>query len=202
MIARICLLIGCAALVSGPARGQGLGDAAAREKARRQKQPSAQAVPTYTNDNLPAPATASAAPAGTAPAKASGGTPSAKAAGSSATTTPPAAAETPAVTTTPSPNERAIAEQAYVDAIAAAQRRLTALEAHITELQAQLNPMSSTYVYGGAGSNRADDEIRIRTELRDSDAQLAAARQALEAATQALSDFRAGRRTGPPPGRD
>jgi hypothetical protein len=75
----------------------------------------------------------------------------------------------------------------------AARSRLAQVEARIQELQAKLNPMSTTFIYGGLGSNSLTEEAEVKAELAQSDGQLNEARQAVADATRALQDFRQGR---------
>ncbi|HVO12161.1 MAG TPA: hypothetical protein VMX54_15580 [Vicinamibacteria bacterium] len=186
---RAVFLFACVLLLPWPAGAQGLGDAAAREKERRSREAQAgkKAEPaTYTNDDLP----------NQAPAKKQDGQ------------QPPAAGQAPAPEpSSPGPlAQRAAAEQEYQDKVDAAQKEVDALDARLKRLQASLNPMSPTYIYGGTGGATANDEMRVRNEMRDTETQLAAARQALETAKNELSEFRLGRRpvspstAGPPVG--
>ena len=55
----------------------------------------------------------------------------------------------------------------------------------------------TAYIYGAGGSNDANEELRVRAELRDAESQLQAARQALVGANQNLQGFRQGRPPGP-----
>ena len=186
MRARATVLFAFLALLPWPAGAQGIGDAAAREKARRAKENAGRSAepPSYGNEDLRS------------------GKPEGKKEGDAAA--PQAAGSTAPAESTPEPRspqaELKAAEQPYLDAVAAAQKQLDALEARLKELQAMLNPMSSTYIYGGRGGAIANDEIRVRNELRDTEAQIPVARQALEAAKKDLSDFRAGRRREAPAG--
>ncbi len=183
MSARTGVLLACLVVLPWPAGAQGLGDAAAREKERRAKEAHDKTSrPAYTDDDLPS---------GKAAAKKGEEPP--------ATSPAPSGSEPAAEPSSSGPlSERAAAEKPYADAVAAAQQRVDALEGRTRELQAMLNPMSSTFIYGGAGGATANDEMRVRNELRDAETQLTAARQALEAAKDALSEFRLGRRPPPP----
>ncbi len=184
MTARAGVLLACLALLPWPVAAQGIGDAAAKEKDRRAKeaqgtqgQGKAAQPQTFTNDDLP-----------------SGKDPAAKDEQAGA----PPAAPTPLSEPKGAQSDRAASERAYTDAVAAAQRKVDALGKRLNDLQAMLNPMSSTYIYGGATGGTANDEIRVRNEIRDVEGQLAGARQALDAATTALSEFRLGRNPKPP----
>ncbi len=71
----------------------------------------------------------------------------------------------------------------------AAETRVRSLEEQQTKLEARLNPMSTTFVYGAAQQIDAiAEERRIREELRKTQADLAEARQQLATARQKLSD--------------
>jgi hypothetical protein len=56
--------------------------------------------------------------------------------------------------------------------------------------------MSISYIYGSGGSNDANEEIRVREELRQAEGILQGARQALGDANKSLQDFRQGRPSG------
>jgi len=186
MMARAGLLVACVLALPWPVAAQGLGDAAAREKERRTKEAQAggkKAEPTsYTNDDLPG-----------------SKEPSKKEEGKEAAPAARPSRERPAEESSPGPlAERAAAEREYEGKVDAAQKEMDALDARVRDLQAKLNPMSTTYIYGATGAV-AEDELRVRNELRDTEARLAAARQALETAKNELSEFRLGRRSPPPP---
>ncbi len=71
----------------------------------------------------------------------------------------------------------------------AAQTRVVSLEQQVTTLEARLNPMSPTFVYGAAQQMDAiAEERRIREELQKTRAELAEARQQLEAARKDLDN--------------
>jgi molecular chaperone GrpE (heat shock protein) len=50
--------------------------------------------------------------------------------------------------------------------------------------------MSGSFIYGATGSNDANEELRVRAEMREAEAQLAETRDALVKATQAYEDLR------------
>jgi flagellar biosynthesis chaperone FliJ len=83
------------------------------------------------------------------------------------------------------------------DTVARNQARVNALEASVEELQQRLNPMSTTYVYGGTGGpvggTQSSEEMRVRNQLAAAEQQLAQARQALSASESALDQARRGR---------
>jgi len=195
MMARVVLLFACALLLPWPAGAQGIGDAAAHEKERRSKEAQAggkKAEPaTYTNDDLPG---------SKSPTKKEEGQQAAPAGTNQATPATESSSPGPLA-------QRAAAEREYQDKVDAAQKDVDTLEARLKELQASLNPMSPTYVYGGTVGGTANGEMRVQKEMRDTEAQLTAARQALETAKNELSELRLGRRppssrtpTGPPEG--
>jgi hypothetical protein len=172
---------------------QGLGDAAARERAKREAAKKTEAK-RFTNEDLEQ---------GRPPA-----TPAASGEGSPSSSTS-ASSGAPAPSETPDPGageasaeaDRRAQEQQYVDGLQAARNRLTELEARIRELQAKLNPMSTTFIYGdfNVSGNKAAEEAEVRAELTQSEADLASARQAVAVATQALQDFKLGRVPAPVP---
>jgi hypothetical protein len=63
----------------------------------------------------------------------------------------------------------------------------------IKELQDKLNPMSTSYIFGASGSNDANEELRVREELRQAERDVASAREQAAAARKTLEDFRQGR---------
>jgi hypothetical protein len=177
---RVVLVTALLALgTAGWSSAQGLGDAAAREKARRAQQAKPKQPVSLTNEDLekgrppgiPAPAAATQEPAPVAGSESSDGAP------------PDALAE------------RTAQEQPLTDALTAAQERLSAVEARIRELGDKLNPMSGSFIYGPSGSNDVGDEMRTRQELSQAQAQLTSARQDVAAANEALM---AARRRGRP----
>lgn len=160
-----------------PALGaaQGLGDVAARERAKRAQQEKAKAeAKVFTNEHLDK---------GRPPSTAGSADPAAAPEGGSE---PSPAAE-------PSGDDRATQERPLLDSVAAAQASVSANEARIKELADKLNPMSGSFIFGATGSNDANEELRVREEMRQAEAQLIEARQALAAANQALQDVRQGR---------
>jgi DNA repair exonuclease SbcCD ATPase subunit len=137
---------------------QGLGDTAARERARRQQAGrKAEPARVFTNDDLTA------------------GRPSGEGEGGSS-----AIQED-----TRLPVEKVRAE---LDAVRDARNRVSALEAQSRQLQDKLNPMSGSFIYGASGSNSANEEAQVREELNGIEANLAGARRELAQATQALEE--------------
>lgn len=163
-------------LVPFLARAQGLGDVAAREKVKREKDArtaKAQA-PAYTNADLEA----------GQPEGAKKGDGAAAAGGAAAE---PSAAEQAAQ---PESREGRSADrdrQGRDQAVKAAQEALVAAEARVQELRNKLNPMSTSFIYGPTGSNSAEEEARVTAELKEAEQAVEAARGALEAARTAAS---------------
>jgi hypothetical protein len=175
---RTSIVLGLLALVlpAGVA-AQGLGDTAAREREKRARQAQEQKTEAkvFTNDDLdagrPPDATASDASAAAAPA------PEAAGGGEQA----------------PEEPDRLAEERPYIEAIRSAQEQVASTEARIRELSEKLNPMSGSFIYGFQGSNSANEEAQVRQGLREAEAQLLEARQALTSANQSIQDFRRGR---------
>jgi hypothetical protein len=157
---------------------QGLGDAAARERQKREAAVPREKARVLTNDDLPR--SDSAGPA-----------------------TPAAAAATEAGPSRQDPDRRGDEDQAKTELekaqarVEEARQAVVAAEEHLKALQDRLNPMSGSFIYGATGSNDVNEELRVRAEMRDAEAQLAAARDALVKATQAAEDVRL--RRAPPP---
>jgi hypothetical protein len=187
MIARrvaIALAVAGAFLV-GTAHAQGLGNVAAREKAKRAeskaKKPEAK---VFTNTELE-----EGRPPGWKKDESAGESASPEVAGTPAESTEPRALST---------SDRAEQERSYVEAITEAQQGVAAAEGRVRQLQEKLNPMSVAYIYGSGGSNDANEELRVRQELTTAEAQLQGARQQLGTANKGLQDFRQGRSSSPP----
>jgi hypothetical protein len=177
-VLRVATVLSLLALaLPGSGVAQGLGDAAAREKARREKQEARKKAPVLTNEDLDK---------GRPPTS---GT-------STGSETAPAAAGSETRAESPPPEDRFAAERPYLDAVTQAQTRVSQVEARIQELGAKLNPMSTSFIYGSQGSGSANEEAEVRAELSQAQGELTQARQELVAATQALQDVRQGR----PPG--
>ncbi len=178
---RVVTIVGLIALAlpcSGVA--QGLGDAAARERARREKEQQAKKAPVLTNEDLD-----KGRPPGTTPAAAQGAS-SAAESGEAPRDSPPL-------------EDRFAAERPYLDALKEAQTRVSQLESRIQELGAKLNPMSGSFIYGATGSNSANEEAEVRGQLRQAESELTEARQAVQTANQTLQEFRQGRSAPPAP---
>lgn len=179
----VLLLFGTAVAASA----QGLGDAAARERQKREAKKASDPGRVYSNDDLPVPDPEAAKKKG---------------------------AEAPASTTAAADAEAggsgddaasvfAARKQRVADAEAAAksaQSAVDGLEARIRQLQDMLNPMSPGFIYGSATTgDMAGAEARARQELTQSEARLAEARKALAAANQELENAQLGRLPSPRP---
>lgn len=157
---------------------QGLGDTAARERAKRDAKQQAKAEPAkaFTNEDL-----------------AEGRPPGQKADDEA----PQATQETSEDQAPPPPTEdKAASERPLLDALSRAQQGITTAQTKVQQLSEKLNPMSVSYIYGAGGSNDANEELRVRQELREAESQLQAARQAVATANRNLQDFRQGRPIG------
>jgi hypothetical protein len=182
-IVRTLAAFGLGAIVASAAAAQGIGDKAAQERAKR-AQAKGKEAKVFTNTDLDA---------GRPP----GSKPSSDDANAVAAATS-SEASAPASSSSPDPYaERREQDKVYVDAVQAAQAQAAAVEARIKELSSKLNPMSMSYIYGSGGSNDANEEQRVRQELREAEEQLTSARQAVQTANQNLQDFRQGRPVGP-----
>jgi hypothetical protein len=157
---------------------QGLGDIAARAKADREQraQEAPQPVRTFTNDDLPE----------RDPSE-----------DSEDEVTPDEGDESP-------PEDRASRSRARDSGgpdeaeIERSRNRVRRLEAMVEELQQRLNPMSTTYIYGGTGGPvggvQSDEERAVRRQLDAAQQQLDQARESL---AEAESRGGSGRRDEP-----
>jgi hypothetical protein len=179
-VRRATIVVGLLAFVlPAVATAQGLGDAAARERAKRDAAKKASEAKVLTNDDLDK------------------GRPPGSTSTSGASTAAPE--ERPAEAPSSPPMEDRLAnERPYVDALAAARARVSGIEQRIQDLRSKLNPMSGSFIYGASGSNSANEEAEVRDQLNQAEAELNAARQAAVAADQALQDFKQGRASAPP----
>jgi peptidoglycan hydrolase CwlO-like protein len=185
LAALVVLLAGTSA-----ARAQGLGDAAARERQKREAQKSKEPPRVFDNQDLPEhepekgdknKGTDKAAEPTPPPPM-----PGAEGSGASDAGSVLAARR----------NRIAQAESA----VSAAKADVDRIEARIRQLQDMLNPMSPSYIYGSASSgDMAGAEARARSELQQAEVRLAEARKALAAANQSLEDAQLGRLPSPSP---
>jgi hypothetical protein len=187
---RIAIVLGLLALaLPALAAAQGLGDAAAREREKRQAAKKPAPAKVYTDDDL-----AEGRPPGTS---------SADGANPSSTTSMPEAASPAPEQSSPEADRRA-EDQQYVEAVTTAQARVAQVEKRIQELQARLNPMSTTFIYGdfsGLGGDKVAEEAEVKAELAQAEVELNAARQAVVDATRARDAFRQARPDEVPQGR-
>jgi hypothetical protein len=170
-------------LLPGPAGAQGLGDAAKRERQKRQAVPAKTGEPrVFDNDDLDA----------GKPPKKPGEEDAAAAAPAQATADPgPDLEESRAA----QDRERlAAAEQGVADAEA----RLAAVQARVQELKDKLNPMSPSYVFGAASTGMAAPgaDMRIREELQQAEAEAADAQRGVEDARRLLDAVRSPQQSG------
>jgi chromosome segregation ATPase len=165
---------------------QGLGDAAARERQKREKESAKKPTHAYTNADLrqeepPKKGEKQEARSGESEAARIDRERSERQSHS----------EEPDQGARPDPAAERVAQaQSEVES---ARGRVSEIEARVSDLRGRLNPQSTTYIYGAYGSNSANDELQVRAELNDAENELAAARQALGAAEEALQDARQGR---------
>lgn len=163
MSVRGLTLAGAVVLLALPALGwaQGLGDVAAAARKEREQRAGAdrQPVRSFTNDDLPeredSPESAD-----------------------STTAQEPRPSREGSSADRPSGTARQRAEE-----LDRARTRVERLEAKVEELQQRLNPMSTTYIYGGtggpAGGGQSDQEIAVRRQLQATEQQLEEARDRL-----------------------
>ena len=183
------LLVALVLALPGLALAQGLGDAAAREKQKRQTTPKSKTTRVITNDDLrkDEPDKKSETGQGASPALESG---------SSAPSSSSSQAERESRSHTASESDsrqQAIDQaQAQVDS---ARSAVVAAEARVKELGDKLNPMSPSFIYGQAQSgDAAGEEMRTREALRAAEAELAGAREGLVQANKNFEDVRQGRK--------
>jgi hypothetical protein len=175
---RRSILVFLTLLLAGPALAQGIGSVAAKEKQKRDATGQKEKPKVITNDDLKSEqgksGTATPAPeaSSTAPASESGNPDAHK------------YAQAPAE---PNPLDQA---QAAVDS---ARGAVIAAEEKVKALGDKLNPMSPSFIYGQAQSgDAAGEEIRTREALRQAEAELAQARDALVKANEAHERVRQG----------
>lgn len=177
--ALITLLLGGAV----GARAQGLGDAAARERQKRDAQQKAkEPARVYDDQDLPQ----------HEPEKGD------KKKGTGNAATPPVASPSGSDAASENATRRGRVAEAEA-AVTTAKAEVDRLEARVRDLQAMLNPMSTTYIYGTRVSgDLASEEARVRDDLRQTEARLADARKAVDAANKGLEDAQLGRSPSSP----
>ena len=171
----------------GLALAQGLGDAAAREKQKRQTTKS-KTTRVITNDDLRKDEPDKKAEGqGASPAQ----EPGSSAASSSSSQ---AERESRSHTASESDSRQQAIDQAQAQ-VESARSAVIAAEARVKELGDKLNPMSPSFIYGQAQTgDAAGEEMRTREALRAADAELAGAREGLVQANKNLEDVRQGRK--------
>ncbi len=185
-VLRVATVLGLLALfLPGGGAAQGLGDAATRERARREKEEAKKKAPVLTNEDLD-----KGRPPKSGPSTGAVTTPSAAGSGVTPAESPPP--ESPPL------EDRFAQERPHLDAVQQAQTRVSQTESRIQELQAKLNPMSTLFIYGSRGSNSPAEEAAVREQLTQAETELTQARQDLAAANQALQSARRGRPGGSP----
>jgi hypothetical protein len=153
------------------AAAQGLGDAAARERAKREKSASSR---SYSNDDLER-----GRPTGSAKKKttASSAASPEHAPSSTSDTATSSEAGAPSRRSESSESSEPREPRESREPARPPQSNTAALEARIKGLQDKLNPMSGSFIYGATGSGDANEEARVRSELQQAEAELAQARQ-------------------------
>jgi chromosome segregation ATPase len=181
-VLRLALVLAALGLPAAVA-AQGLGDTAARERERREKEQQAkkgEEAPVYTNHDLDA----------IRPPDADDDSEDGDSTASEASDS---REETPS---RPVGRIRGRDDdlRPYRDGLSNAQAEVDQIQAQIQELNGKLNPMSRDYVYGAAQSgDAAGEEIRIKNELAELEERLGEARRDLAVATEALQAARDGR---------
>ena len=181
------LLVALVLALPGLALAQGLGDAAAREKQKRQTTKS-KTTRVITNDDLRKDEPDKKAEGqGASPAQ----EPGSSAASSSSSQ---AERESRSHTASESDSRQQAIDQAQAQ-VESARSAVIAAEARVKELGDKLNPMSPSFIYGQAQTgDAAGEEMRTREALRAADAELAGAREGLVQANKNLEDVRQGRK--------
>jgi ABC-type Fe3+-hydroxamate transport system substrate-binding protein len=168
-------------LLPGPAGAQGLGDAARRERQKRQTVPPKTEEPrVFDNDDLNA---------GKPPKKEGEGE-----AAPDAAAPPAASSEQPSDEDVQKAVDRERVAQAE-KAVAEAAARLATAQARVQELKDKLNPMSPSFVFGAANAGMAAPgaDMRIREELQQAELEAVEAEKAVEDARREREDARAQR---------
>jgi len=184
------LLVALVLALPGLALAQGLGDAAAREKQKRQAAPKSKTTRVITNDDL-----RKDEPDKDKKAEGQGASPALES-GSSAASSSSHQAERESRSGAAGEGDARQQEldqaQAQIDS---ARSAVVAAEARVKELGDKLNPMSPSFIYGQAQTgDAAGEELRTREALRAADAELAGAREALVQANKNFENVRQGRK--------
>jgi hypothetical protein len=182
------LLVALVLALPGLALAQGLGDAAAREKQKRQTTPKSKTTRVITNDDLRKDEPDKKAEGqGASPALESGSS-------ASSSSSSQAERESRSHTASESDSRQQAIDQAQAQ-VESARSAVVAAEARVKELGDKLNPMSPSFIYGQAQTgDAAGEEMRTREALRAAEAELAGAREGLVQANKNLEDVRQGRK--------
>ena len=181
-VRRVATVLGLLAFVlPAVVTAQGLGDVAARERAKREAAKKPAEAKVLTNEDLD-----------------KGRPPGTERTGGERASAPASEESRSEAPTSPPMEDRLASERSYLDAIQAAQTRVSEIEQQIQNLRSKLNPMSGSFIYGASGSNSANEEAQVRDQLSRAEGELNAARQTVVEANQALADFKRGRPSAPP----
>jgi hypothetical protein len=199
-MARGFLIALLAASLAGPAFGQGLGEVAAREKARRARLKEKGPVRTYTDDDLETQKrqgtpTKAAAPSNTGGESTASEPASQEESGRKRSNDEPESGRTRASETGSSESSNDWQERARAirDEISGAQKEIAALEARIADLQLDANPNSPDLLDPNRLQKREAEKAQAISDLAKAKAALAKA----EADQQKLEED--ARRSGVPP---
>ena len=188
-------------LLAGGVCGQDLGDAAARERAKRGKKAveGAPAARVFTNADLPKeerPAAEGAQSESTAVSPPPTSSPSsAREKGSGPGSEAPAAGGAAQPEEGP-PEEHGSVVDEWRDRAAevakplrAAKQRLKEVEERIAELRERLNPMSTKYVFGAGGGQDPNEVFAVQGELGKAETEREEARESLAEAQRGWDEF-------------
>jgi hypothetical protein len=172
-LTRVTLGLALVLLLPGFALSQGLGDAAARERQKREAAPTKEKARVLTNDDLSKqeagqPASESAPPA------------------SSSSESRSADRENESGESREQEDPRQAELRQAQEQVDQARDAVVAAEQRVNELSAKLNPMSPTFIYNNPqNADAANEEIRTRQALTAAQGELQQARDALVRANQA-----------------
>jgi len=192
MITRETLLGASLLLVALPvlATAQGLGDAAAQARAKREKTgQTPEPGKVYSNEDLAKGSTSGS----------SGGSQGAPAASAEHERAADDQPEEPSASDLIA--QKAERLKQFEAAVESARAQVAAVEKHMNDLAERLNPLSTTFVYAPGGSLDVNERFRIEAELQEQPSKLEAAKRAVKAAEDALLDFENGRLDAVPGGR-
>jgi hypothetical protein len=170
------------------ATAQGLGDAAARERAKRGEQagPAQDSGKVYSNEDLAKVSKGS----DTSQSEPAADQPSSEPSVERPEGAP--ASEGPDATTLIA--QKKAREKEFEEAVEAARARVRELEERLRVQAERLNPMSVTFIYHRPqGTLDLSEEVRIKEEIEQLQVQIPAAKQDVVAAEEALIGFRNGR---------